>query len=334
MINAILIAAMLLGVILAALFSGAETGIYQLSRLRLRLGVQSGKLSFVILSKILRDSPSLLISILIATNLSYYIITSIVTYMLLSKLQAEHTAKFLATVLTAPVLFVFADVIPKNVFFYRADSLMPRISPILLIFYKAFSWLQIVPAMKFVSAVLAKAAGARSAVKTLAAARQSYIKVMLQETYEEGFLSRIQTDLLGRLEGVSHLSIKSVMTPIGKTRLANKICDKSGLLNILKKHPFTRLPVYEQTPADILGFVNIYDCLNQADDFRDLTAFIKPIPTLDAETIVIEAINKMQTENLKIVLVTKGGHGHIGRPVGILTMKDLVEELVGELAEW
>ena len=94
---------------------------------------------------------------------------------------------------------------------------------------------------------------------------------------------------------------------------------------------FTRLPVYTSSAANIVGFINIYEPLNSSRHFTDLTGFIKPIPTLNADTIVIDAIGKMQTENMKIVLVT---HGRRHRPVGIVTMKDLFEELVGELTEW
>jgi len=141
MINSIiLVAAFALSVISAGLFAGAETGIYQLSRLRLRLGIEKKQLSFVILGKSLRDSPALLLSMLIGTNLAHYLATSIVTYMLLTKVAAEHTAEVFATLLTAPVLFVFSELLPKNIFFYRADFLMPCIAPVLFAFHKLFSW--------------------------------------------------------------------------------------------------------------------------------------------------------------------------------------------------
>ncbi len=130
----ILIPGVLFFMFLAGLFAGAETGIYQLSRLRLRLGIEQKQFSFVILAKALRDSGGLLISILIGTNLSYYIITSIVTYMLLRRVSSVHTAEFLATLITAPMLFVFSDLLPKSIFFYRADLLMPYVAPFLFTF--------------------------------------------------------------------------------------------------------------------------------------------------------------------------------------------------------
>ena len=208
---------------------------------------------------------------------------------------------------------------------------MPTIAPVLLTFHKLFTWLRIVPFLKFIARFFARLAGSSSPAKTLTTSQQSYVKVLLQETKEEGFLSTVQTDIISRLTSASHLSIKSVMTPINRTRIVRSTCNRSRLIDILKASPFTRLPVYTSSAANIVGFINIYEPLNSSRNFTDLTGFIKPIPTLNADTIVIDAIGKMQTENMKIVLVT---HGRRDRPVGIVTMKDLFEELVGELTEW
>jgi len=68
----VLIVIAVLIVILAGLFSGAETGMYRLSRLRLRLGIEKRRLPFIILGKIMRDSGGLLLSMLVGTNLAHY----------------------------------------------------------------------------------------------------------------------------------------------------------------------------------------------------------------------------------------------------------------------
>ncbi len=331
----ILILVVAFTVILSGFFSGAETGIYQLSRLRLRLGMEKKRLSFVILGKSLHDSTGLLLSILLGNNLTHYIITSIVTYILLSKVEVAHTAELFATLITAPALFVFAELLPKNIFFYRADYLMPCFAPVLFAVHKIFSWCGIVPLLKFVSRVFAKLTGSPALSRTaMVAVRQPHIKAIIQDTREEGFLSPVQTDIINRLANISHLSIRSVMTPFNKVQTVDANSDKSALLNKLKKSAFTRLPVYERWPANIVGFINIYECLSSAEDFTNLRNFIKPIRKLAMNTIVSDAINIMQSENQKIVLVTRAGHIGREKPIGIVTMKDLVEELLGELTEW
>jgi CBS domain containing-hemolysin-like protein len=105
-------------------------------------------------------------------------------------------------------------------------------------------------------------------------------------------------------------------------------------LNKLKKCAFTRLPVVQGQAGNIAGFVPIYDVLSLTKEFSCLHDFVQPIRKLDADTNVTDAIGIMQQENLKILLVTRAGRGGRERQIGIVTMKDLVEELLGELSEW
>jgi len=318
----------------AGFFAGAETGIYKVSRLRLRLGVKKNKFSFAILAKSLSDSSGLLLSTLLGTSLAQYLITSIVTYILLAKLHSEYIAELSATFLTAPVLFVFSELLPKSIFFNRADLLMPRIAPVLFAFYKLLVWCGIIPLLKFTSRFVVRLAGLPAPVETAAAVYSSSVKAILQETQEEGLLSSVQVDITNRLAKVPQLTIKSVMTPIEKTRMVEINSDNSALLGILKESAFTRLPVYDRWAENITGFVNIYDCLSSGRQFANLSDFVQPIRKLNADTTILDAINILQKENQKIVLVTRPGHIGREKPVGIVTMKDLVEELFGELAEW
>jgi len=336
MINNILIILLLIfGAVFAGLFAGSETGIYQLSRLRLRFGIEKKRFSFVILGKVMHDSGALLISILIGTNLTYYLTTSVVTLLLLGKIENEHTVELFATLLTTPVLFIFADLIPKNLFFYRTDILMPYVAPVLFVFKKLCTWCGIVPLLKIITRFFTRLTGSSATFRTtMTTIPQSQIRAILRDTQEEGVLSTVQTDIINRLSGISNLSIKSVMTDIGKTETVDMNSDKQFLLNKLSKSAFTRLPVYETAQTNIAGFINIYDCLTSAEKFTSLREFTKPVRKLSADTTVSDAINIMQSENQKIILVVRAAHGGREKPVGIVTMKDLVEELLGELSEW
>ena len=261
MVNRIfLIVAVVLTVILSGLFAGAETGIYQISRLRLRLGIEKKRLSFVILGKAMRDSSALLLSMLLGNNLTHYIATSIVTLLLLSRIEAEHAAELFATVITAPILFVFAELIPKSIFFYRSDVLMPALGPVLFAFHKAFTFCGAVPALKFASRLFARLAGLHGHYKTaITAVRAPHISVIFQETREEDILSPVQADIINRIVSISDVRISSVMTPLSKVRTVDVNSDGPAMLKTLKKYAFTRLPVYEHRPENIIGFINIYE---------------------------------------------------------------------------
>jgi putative hemolysin len=331
----ILIPTIVLLVILAGLFAGAETGIYQLSRLRLRLGIENKQLSFIMLGKAMHDSPSLLLSTLIGTNLAHYFAASIVTFMMLHRVRAEHAAELFATFITAPTLFIFSELIPKNVFFYRADTLMPALGTVLFTFQKLFTLSGIIPVLKFITRAFAGLTGTPTSTKTVISdVREHHIEAILQETREEGFLSTVQTDIINRIVLIPNIRLRAVMTPVNKVRTVAQDSDAAALLAVLKKYPFTRLPVCDRSPGNVVGFVNIYEVLSSPQPFADLRTFIKPIRNLPADMTVIDAINTMQREKQKIALITRPGHPGAERPLGIVTMKDLVEELLGELVEW
>jgi CBS domain containing-hemolysin-like protein len=324
-------------VALGGLFSGSETGLYQLSRLRLRLGVEKKRLPFVILGRCLRDSSGLLLSLLIGNNLVNYLATSLVTGAFLSQLGAEyeHRAEVLATLLMVPILFVFSELIPKNLFFYLADVLMPYFSPFFYTFHRILSLSGIIPLLKFIARIFASLAGLAASSKTVMTSTQRHkVQAILQDTHEEGILSSVQSDMISRLVSISHIHIRTVMIPLGNVRTVDVDSDRATLLNKLKKSAFTRLPVTENRPTNVIGFIDIYDALSSSEQFDNLKKYVEPIRKIDADTNVTDAINIMQKENQKIVLVTRGGRIGKERAVGIVTMKDLVEELLGELAEW
>jgi len=258
----ILIFAVIFSVILAALFGGAETGMYQLSRLRLRLGIEKGKFLSVILGRTIRDSTALLYSILIGSNLAHYLATSFITYMLLKSIRSEQAAELCAALIAAPLLLVFSELIPKNIFFHRADFLMPYCAPLLFAFHKIFTWCGAVPLLNNLSRLFAKLTGSACPAETVVSAvRRPYISAVLADTHEEELFSSVQTDIINRLATFSNVRIRSVMSPLDKVQMVESNSSSSVLLNKLRQWPCTRPPVYDRWPANIVGYINIYDCL-------------------------------------------------------------------------
>jgi CBS domain containing-hemolysin-like protein len=318
-------------VFLAGLFAGTETGIYQLSRLRLRLGVENKKLSFVMLSSSMRDSASLLISMLLGTNLAHYFATSGMTYLVLGVVETEHRAELLATLVSAPIFFIFSELIPKNLFFYRADNLMPAVSPVIYVFDRAARLCGITPILKKLSQIHRHIGRSETATReiTLSTSR-GYFETILMETHEEGMLSNTQAEMVRRLGRISDMPVSMVMTPTAKVLQVDVNSSKSDLLELCKKYAFTRYPVYEGWTGNVIGLINVYDCLTWPKDFTSLHNMVQPIRSIPPDTTVMHAIDIMQNEKEKMMLVAREGR----RPVGVVTMKDLVEELLGELTEW
>ncbi|MHC4842603.1 MAG: CNNM domain-containing protein, partial [Planctomycetota bacterium] len=304
--NLLITLLLLLVLLLSGVFAGSETGMYQLSSLRLRLYIERKRISFILLGKTMKNKSALLLSMLIGTNLSHYIITSIVTFLFLRTVTSDHKAELITTLVTAPVLFVFAELLPKTIFYHRADILMPVFSPILYIFQKVTRISGFVGLLRLMSNLFAKLFGITIPSRTLISTTQkSHIKAIFNETEEEGFLSSVQRDIFDRLARIPDVNIGSILTPISKVESIDKYSDKASLLNKLRNTSHTRLPVFEHWKTNIIGWIDIFHTLASTDHFSDLSSFIKPIRKLKAETDIISAIKTMQKEKLSILLVTK-----------------------------
>jgi Mg2+/Co2+ transporter CorB len=318
---------------LGAFFSGSETGVYRFSRFSLRLGVEQKKRFYSTLNSLMADSHALVFSILLGNNLVNYIATSIVTYILLSSSLASQSAAITTAIMT-PVLFIFSEVIPKNIYYHRSDVLMPRSAPLLWFFHKLFTFTGIVALLKLLSKLIGLAFGLRTdASRAIAAGSRDHITQIIRETREEGFLSPVQNAIMHRLVNIPRIKLNSVKVSLYQTQTLNINSNRQDLMKALKANSFTRYPVYELSRDNIIGYINIYEALSGKRRFGNLKKFLKPIPSFDTTMPVIEAINQMQRDNCKIILVCrKTTRKNI--PLGIATMKDLVEELTGELTQW
>ena len=324
---------------LGAFFSGTETGVYRMSRFRLRLGIEQRRTFYSLLQTVLDDGQGVVFSILVGNNLVNYAATCMVTMLFISTQFAERAA-FCATLVMTPLLFTFSEVVPKNIYYYRSDVLMPRFAPLLYLFYKLFSYTGIVWLLKTVAKFFSWIAGVSgSTTEALSTGRRAHIQRIIQETREERILSPLQNDIISRLLKMPSISLATVMTPAGSVEMLNVSSKRPDLIEMLKRCPYTHYPVFDAHRSNVIGFVSIYEVLTDEDEheFTDIRKFIKPISRLKAATPVIDAMNMMRKARHKIVLVTRAT-SHATKTqerfVGIVTMKDLVEELTGELAEW
>jgi len=254
---------------------------------------------------------------------------------ILKKIQSEHSAEFFATIMIAPPLFIFSELIPKNLFFYYSDTLMLKIAPLLFGFYKFLSWFGIIAVFKFISRFLAKLTHTPVPSNGVINAVQRHeTTAFFKDIHEESFLSAVQTDIVNRLLIVSNTTINRVMVPLRKIQLISVNSNRQAVLDTIRKHDFTRLPVYEGAQDNIIGFINVYDVLCSKKKIADLYDFVKPIKKIPQNTLVTNTMEAIQMEKAKIALVVRVARKNYEIPVGIITMKDLAEELFGELGSW
>ena len=320
-------AAFLGAAVLAGLFAGSETGLYQVSPLRIRLGLQTGDMPYKAMARLIHDRPALLFSMLIGTNLTQYLATSLVTHAFLEYGPNAYAAEILTTAVTAPLLYIFSELIPKNVFYYRADVLMPLVANILYVFHKCFTYCGIVPLLRFLSHMIARFTGLESSGKSTTSASQRHrMEAIIRDTHDEGLLSHIQTDIIGRIIGNPAIRVRSVMAPLSRESILTIQTSPRALLDLLNKSDKAYYLVREEPSDRCTGFVYVYDVLTHEGPVESIRAFVQPITSLAPDTPVTEAMTQMRLQNSQIALV--GETGLSKHTIGVISLNNLIEEIL------
>lgn len=319
------VVASVVGLVGSAVCSGMETGLYALSRARLAIwvGVDRPPRWARRLDAQTRAPASSLAALLIGTNAFNYLGVLSVTQLLTGAGYRTSSILILNAAVVTPMLLVFAESLPKEIFRRSADRLMPRFASVLWGLRWVTTITGVLPmVMAFVQTV-ARLAGV-PAEPTLNPRQR--IEAILAESAADGSLSRSQGELIERAMQLGRARVRGEMIPIRRVRTVPLGMDRQALLALFVRSVHARYPV-----IDAAG--RVVGVLDQAQVLLEPQSTIESLmsePTLlEADLPVREAITQLQASGGHLAMVRDRG-----AIVGIVTLKDLVEPLVGELASW
>ncbi len=314
--------------ILSGFFSGMETGLISLDRLKLEQEAKSSKKKKQILT-FLEKPDRIFGATLFGNNISVVIVSSLSIFLIdvLNKKPDINISEHTATLIIAGFVLIFAELIPKALYRDYPNRLVSRGFPILKFFSFIFT-----PFVKFVSILdnlLAKLFKLPRQSRYNFVSRED-LSFMLSEAKDDGVLHEDQMEMLEDALEFSELDAENVM--IHRTDIVAFPLDTSieEVISIAKEKGFTRFPVYENDLDDIKGILIIYDLLKQKDH-ADLTvsdfirkAFFAP-ETMDVNKLLTE----MQKEKVSMAIIMDS----FGGTAGVITIEDILEEIVGEIED-
>jgi putative hemolysin len=314
-------------IVVAAFFAGTETGFYNMNLLRMRCDAEAGRLAARRLQRLAARPRRFVTMTLIGVNVAVYLATLLATRYALAFVGPER-AELAVTLILSPVLLVTSEIIPKTLYQLRPDTLMGRSSALLVIASILFR-----PAIWVLDAV--EAAFARL-FRVRPRPRPAFLSprrvaFFLTDASAETEMSPYQKTLSRNILRLKSVPVHRVMTPLGRLVALPDDASPEHLARLVREHPFSRFPVYQGSPDSIIGLVHVMDVLTRTDGPppapRDI---LKPVHTLSRNRSVADALYELQTHHAALGVVTDTA----GRARGIVTAKDLVEEIVGELEAW
>ena len=312
-------------VILSGFFSGSEVGFYCLNRIRLRFRWQEGWPGSGSLRRLTRNPHTTISTILVGNNITHYGTTAVCARVLVGW-GLVHRADLFSSLIVPPFLLVFAEILPKFLFQRRADTLMYKAAPFLraceFLFYPLLLLLRGI--MGMLNKITGTKIGQRGKVT------RERLRFFLQEGTALGVLSPYQQRMADNIMRVRSLGLETALIPLEDVVMIPQSASVGDLKEVLRGHRFSRIPVYSERRENIVGVVNVIDLLATEDESAMLEDLIREPIYVDEDLSVAEALYTLQRRHQQLAVVT----GEEGQAVGIVTVKDLVEEIVGELEAW
>lgn len=313
------------GIGAAGLLAGVETGLYSLSQVRLAVRASRGDSGAARLSREQRR-PQRLLSALLVTHAVASWLASFGVSQILDGLGFDPIeAVLIDLAVLVPVVFIFGEVLPKDLFRVNADRWMPRYAGLLRALRVALTVSGIVPVVSWLGGLAARLLGARGEGETGEA--RARVAAMLAEGAGSGGLSDTQLGFADRVFTMRGISIGQEMRPWkGVAAIAENAAPSERAQAFLASGA-SRLPVVSQT-GSVVGVVSAVD--HMGSPLAATRAIARKVLVLPPALSALDAIGRMRRERVQLAVVAEREN----RPLGIVTMKDLVEPLVGDLAAW
>ena len=313
------------GVVMTGVYCGLETGIYVINKFRLDLRADIGDRAARRLKGIVDNYNNLLAVLLIGTNLAAYAATFAVSAMFVLA-GAGHATEWYTIAVATPILFIFGESVPKNVFQRLAERAVYRMAWLLRASSLLFNACGICPLVRGFSWALMRLIP--GCAKGGFPARHEGLAAIVAEGRASGVLTHFQSVMADRIMQISEVRLCDVMVPLGEAVSALPGVGRDELVDIIRDHNYSQIPLVDEA-GKVVAILDVYQVLLDSSNGDPTESATSPL-VLQAETGVTDALYRMQRLRATMAVVEDPESGH----AGIVTIKDLVEEIVGELEAW
>lgn len=311
--------------ILSAFFSSAETAFTTANRIRMRTLAENGSKAASRVLAITGNMHKMLSAILIGNNIVNLSASSIATTLAM-KLFGNAGAGIATGILTLLIL-IFGEISPKTIATIHADRIALLYSSVI------YALMYILTPLIFIVNQLSMAflkllrvnPNAEKATMT-----EEEFKTIVDVGHETGVLENEEHKMINNMFDFGDSQAKEIMIPRIDMTFAKSDSTYDELIEIFRKDKFTRLPVYEDTTDNVIGIFNMKDLLLCEDtpEFSVHSLMREPYFTYEHKNIS-ELFLEMQKNSINFAIVLD----EYGVTAGMVTMEDLLEEIVGEIRD-
>ena len=314
------IAAIIILVVFSAYFSATETAFTSLNRIKLKNMAGDGNRRAKRVLDLEDQYDTLLSTILVGNNIVNIANTAIATVLFI-RLYGQYGATISTVVMTIVVL-VFGEVTPKSLAKEFPERFAMFAEPLIYVLMVVLTPVNLLFAgWKKLLMILFKTGGDRSIT-------EDELKTIVEEAETEGSIETDQKELIQNAIEFNELEAFDVLTPRVDIKAIDIEMSREEVGKLFLDTGFSRLPVYEDDLDTILGVLNQKDFHNfVVGQNRNISDFVKPVVFVAGSIKCSALLKKLQAKKTQIAIVVD----EYGGTEGLVTMEDIIEELVGEI---
>lgn len=314
----------LLFLALKGLFSGSEIAIVNSDKLRLRHKAKQGDRGASLLLKMFRNPEVILGTTLVGTSLATVIISTLGALICI-QLFGE-SGDLVAVVLLTPVLLIFGEIVPKSIFQQKADSIAGTI----IYWLRFFSYLfyPVIFVFSRVARFATRLVGGKGTRQNLFITREE-LRVLLDISEPAPGMGALDRKSIRRIIRFGDTTVGQAMIPLADVIGISETRQIGNAVRLVHQHGYNRLPVYRSNLTNVKGVLTLttWDLLDADIEDKSMSDFILPPLFLSPQQTIDQTLPLLQAREDHMGIVVD----EFGSAIGILTMEDVFEEVVGDI---
>ena len=334
-----LVLAVLVCLVLSAFYSGSETALVSVNKIRINQLVESKDAKAKIIHRLVESPDRMLALTLAGTNLANVLISQFGDRLTARVFpNAEHLQGPIAIIWVTTLLLIFGEILPKTIFRVKADSLALRYAYPLRISESVLA--PLIYLVQTLTKLIVRIVDRGDSTPSPDAQREE-LRLLATMGERSGNLLTDQRRMIHSLLNLQDRTVEQVMVPLVDIVAIERNTNREDFLQIAADAGFSRIPVYEEQIYNIVGIVNLLDVIyDDVDSGTDTdkegtpSATIEPFIRTDLHFVpesknINALLKEIQNTRHTMVFAVDEYRG----TVGLVTIEDLVEEIVGEFAD-
>ena len=314
---------LLILIVISSFFSASETAFSSVNQIRLRHYMEDGRKGSRVAYEVNERFEDVLLVIVIMNNVVNFAAAGIAAIVALETMG--EAAAVLGTLLLTIIMIIFGELLPKSYARENAENLVLKISGlyvVLLFVLKPAIWI-----LRVTKNVFRKNGEVREDEHTVT---EDELDVIINTMEEEGVLEEDEADMLQGVLDLSETFVKNIMTPRVDVKSINITATVEEAKQKFLDHKFSRIPIYQDDHDNIVGLLyerDLFVAIIEYGDAVDLGTLIKEPVYVSSSMRVSNLLDKLREEKQHLAVVIDE-HGSAS---GVVTMEDVLEEVVGEI---